>query len=82
MVDEDDLLGAEQPLGDRQRADLVVGDDAAGVADHVRVALLQAEQAVGVQARVHAREHRDLARGRQRQLALVEGRGVGLGVGE
>ena len=34
VVDEDDLLGAEQPLGDRQRADLVVGDDASGVADH------------------------------------------------
>ena len=40
VVDEDDLLGAQQALGDRQRADLVVGDDAAGVADDVRVALL------------------------------------------
>ena len=44
VVDEDDLLGPEQALRDRQRADLVVGHDAAGVADHVRVALLEAEQ--------------------------------------
>src|SRR3954454_23907958 len=33
VVDEHDLFGAEEPLGDRERADLVVGDDAAGVAD-------------------------------------------------
>jgi hypothetical protein len=47
VVDEDDLLGAEQPLRDRERADLVVGDDAAGVADDVRVTLVKAEDAVG-----------------------------------
>jgi hypothetical protein len=50
VVDEDDLGGAEQPLADRQTAQLVRGDDAAGVADDVRVALGQAEQAVGVEA--------------------------------
>ena len=78
VVDEDDLLGPEQALGDRQRADLVVGHDAAGVADDVGVALLQAERAVRVQARVHARDHGDLLGGRQRQLALVEARDVRL----
>ena len=39
VVDEDDLLGAEQSLGDRQRADRVVGDHAASVADDVPIAL-------------------------------------------
>jgi hypothetical protein len=82
VVDEDDLLGSEQPLGDRQRADLVVGHDAAGVADDVRVALLEAEQAVGVQPRVHARDNRDLAPGRHGQIALVKVRGVRLRVGQ
>ena len=43
MVDEDDLAGAQQPLADRQRADLVVGDDAAGVADDVGITFLEAE---------------------------------------
>ena len=82
VVDEDDLLGPEQALGDRQRADLVVGDHAAGVADDVGVALLQAEQGVGIQARVHAGEHGDLPGRRDRQIALVEARGVGLGVAQ
>jgi hypothetical protein len=40
VVDQDDLLRPEQPLGYRERSDRVVRDDAAGVADHVRVALL------------------------------------------
>jgi len=31
VVDEDDLLGAKQPLADGQRADLVFGDHASGV---------------------------------------------------
>ena len=43
VVDEDDLRRAEQPLADGQRADLVLGDHAARVADDVRVALVQAE---------------------------------------
>jgi hypothetical protein len=60
VVDEDDLAGAQQALGDRERADLVVGDDAAGVADDVRLALVQAEDAVDVEPGVHARDHGDV----------------------
>ncbi len=41
--------GAEQPLADHQRADHVVGDDSAGVADDVRVADGQAERAMHVE---------------------------------
>jgi hypothetical protein len=58
-VDEDDLPGAEQALADGQGADLVVGDDTAGVADHVGVALGEAEDAVDVEADVHARHDGD-----------------------
>ena len=80
VVDEDDLLGAEQALRDRQRADLVVGDDAAGVADHVRVAFLRPSSPYGLRrASMQATTATFLA-GRQRQLALVEAGGVALGV--
>jgi hypothetical protein len=82
VVDEHDLLGAEQPLADGQRAQLVLRDDPAGVADDVRVTLGQTEQAVRVQPRVHARDHGDLLGGRHRQDALVEAGGVLLGVGQ
>src|ERR1017187_5662266 len=82
VMDEDDLLCTEQPLGDRQRADLVICDDATGVADYVSIALFQAEHPVGVQPRVHAGQHRHLLARRQRQGALVERRGVGLVVAQ
>jgi hypothetical protein len=68
-VDEDDLGRPEQPLADRERADLVVGDHAAGVADDVRLALLQAEHAVDVEPRVHAGQDGDVLGGRERQRA-------------
>jgi hypothetical protein len=47
-----------------ERPDLVVGDDAACIADHMRVALVQPEQAVRVQAGVHAGDDRDALRRR------------------
>src|SRR4051794_3530679 len=78
VVDEDDLLGAEQPLRDREGADLVVGHDPAGVADHVRVAQLQTEDRIRVHARVHACHDGDLPGRRQRKVALVEALGEGL----
>ncbi len=43
MVDEDDLARAEEALADRERADLVVGDDAPRVADDVRLTVVQAD---------------------------------------
>src|SRR5712691_5835274 len=76
VVDEHDLLGPKQALRDRERADLVVGDDTARVPDHVRVALAQPEQPVGIQTRIHAGNDRDSLRGRQRQRPLVEALGV------
>jgi len=55
-MDEDDLLCFQEPLGDGQRADLVICDNAAGVAYHMGVAFFQAKRPVRVQPRVHARE--------------------------
>ena len=73
-----DLLGAQQVLGDRQRADLVVGDHAAGVADHVGVALLQAQDLGGDHAGVHAGHDGHLLARRAGQAGLVEAGGVRL----
>ena len=74
---------AEQLVGDDERADRVVARAAAGVADDVGVALAEAGVLGRVEARVHAREDREAARGRQRQLALVaEVGGVGVVRGE
>ena len=80
VVDEDDLLGAEQVLGDREGADLVVGHHAAGVADHVGVALGQPEDPVRVEAGIHAGQDGDLLGRGEGQVALVERGGVGGGV--
>src|SRR5699024_8327969 len=82
VVDEDDLAGAEEALTDDERADLVLGDHPSGVADDVGIALLQSEQAEGVEPRVHARDDGDATRGRHGQVALGAVGGVGLGVGE
>src|ERR1019366_129307 len=49
VVDEDDLPGPKESLTDDQGPNLVLGDDSASVANHVGVALAQAEQSVGVQ---------------------------------
>jgi len=61
VMDQDDLRGAQQALADSQRPDLVVGDDPAGVADDVRLALGQTQDRVDVQAGVHAGDHGDTA---------------------
>ncbi len=66
VVDQHDLLGAQLVLGDGQRPDLVVGDHPAGVADHVGVALLQAQQPGGDHAGVHAGHDRHLLAGAAR----------------
>jgi hypothetical protein len=76
------LGGAEEALGDGEAADGVVGDDSPGVADHVGVALLQAQGACGVETGVHASQDRQLLSRGQRQVTLGEAGGVALVVGE
>ena len=60
VVDQDDLVRAEQALRDGQRPEGVVGDDPARVTDHVSLARPQPEDAVDVEAGVHACHHRHL----------------------
>ena len=60
VVDQHHLARAQPPLRDRQRADHVVGDDAAGVAQHVRLAVAQPERGEDVEPRVHAGDDRQL----------------------
>ena len=67
VLDDDDLLGAEEVLADDQRADRVVGREAAGVADDVGVAAAQAEDVLDRQPRVHAGEDGELPAGRERE---------------
>ena len=79
-MDQHDLLGAEQPLADGERPDLVVGNDATGVTDHMGITLGQTQQPVGIETCVHAGNDRNLASGWHRQIALVEVVSLRLGV--
>jgi hypothetical protein len=78
VVNEHDLLGAEQVLGDRQRPDLVIGDHAARVADDVSVTEPEAKDRIGVEPRIHAGDDRDLPGRGERQVSLVEALGEAL----
>ncbi len=75
MVNEEDLLGAQQVLADRQGADRVLGDQAAGVADDVRLSRGEPQRREDVHARVHAGHDRDLLRPLGRQAAPGENLG-------
>jgi hypothetical protein len=55
VVDEHDLACAQPSLRYRQRADHVIGDHAACVAQDVRLAVSEAQRREHVQARVHTR---------------------------
>jgi hypothetical protein len=61
VIDDDELLGAEQVMGDDQGAEGVFGGNASGVADDVGVAGLEAEELFNVNARVHAGEDGEFA---------------------
>jgi hypothetical protein len=78
VVDENDLLRAEQALGDGERADRIVGYGAAGVPDHMCVALLEGQRAVHVEPRVHASDDGNLLPRRGWKVALVKRRRVDL----
>ena len=64
VVDQHHRPGAEEALGQHQRADDVVGDDAAGVAEDMGVTRLEPEQPDGVDAGVHAGHDGDAELGR------------------
>ena len=72
MVDQDDLIGAEETLRNHKAAKCVLGGDSSSIADHVGVAFLQAECLSRIQSRVHAGKDRHLLGRWQRQVAFVE----------
>jgi hypothetical protein len=82
VLDDDDLLGAEQVLTDDQGADRVVGREAAGVADDVGVARPEPERVLDREPGVHAGQDGELPARRQRQRGVVELGGVALVLGE
>ena len=63
MVDDDELLRVEQMMRHDQRAQRVFCDDAAGIADHVRVAGIQSETALEQDSGIHAGEDGHAAAG-------------------
>jgi hypothetical protein len=60
VVDQHHLPGSQLALGEGQRADHVVGDDAAGVAQDVRLALAEPQRGEDVEPRVHAGDDRQV----------------------
>ena len=70
VTDDDDLVRPEQLLADDQRADDVVGGEAAGVADDVGVAHVAGRAPADVEPRVHAGDDGQAAdrRGRERRM--------------
>src|SRR5690606_18821938 len=57
VVNQHELLRVQQMVGDDQVANRVLVDDAAGVANDVRVAGLKAKQILDVDAGIHAGHH-------------------------
>jgi len=68
VPDDDDVRGPDVARC-RERPQHVLGDDRTGVAQHVSVAELEAEEIERVDARVHAREDRDALGGRRGHAA-------------
>jgi len=72
VIDDDELLRVEQVMRDDQGADGVVGGDASGVTDHVRVSGTEPEAVLEQDAGVHTGEHRGVAAWAHLQIAQVE----------
>ena len=75
VMDDQHLARAQQVLGDDQGSKSI-GGAAAGVADHVGVALLQPQEARGIEPGIHARDDRDLPPWGSGQVPLREATGI------
>jgi hypothetical protein len=62
VLNEDDVLGPEAALRDGKRANHVITDDSAGVADDVGLTEIQTKRSEDVKARVHAGDNREMPR--------------------
>jgi len=72
VVDDHELLGAEEVMRDQEGAEGIIGDDAAGVADDVGVTGFEAQGEDG-KARVHASENGEFALGARGEAAEFMG---------
>src|SRR6266851_9015952 len=63
---------SQQLRGKNQRTNRVVGDNATGVSNHVRIADAQSEQLFEVHARIHAGENHQFLDGRCLQVAKIK----------
>jgi hypothetical protein len=72
VMNHQDRVRAEQPLGDDERAQGILCDATAGVADHVGIAQVQAEEGERFEPRVHAGHDGEVASGRHGELTLGE----------
>jgi len=72
VIDDDELLGVEQVMGNDQRAQGIFCGDAAGIADHVRVSGTQTETALEENSGIHAGQHGDAAARLNREVSEVE----------
>src|SRR5258706_8461400 len=75
MVDNDDLGGTKQLLGNDQRTKAICRSPTR-VADDVAISLFKTQSASGIDARIHAGKYRYMATRRHRQISLLEVRGV------
>src|SRR3972149_5667385 len=73
MVDDDELPRAEELVGDDEGADASLAGPAAGVADHMHIALFEAEELGWDEPRIHAGDNGGVARRGHRQGALGKG---------
>ena len=72
VVDDDELLRVEQVMRDDQRAQGVVGGDAAGIADHVRVPGMQSQAMLEQDTGIHAGQHGDVPLGADGEISQSE----------
>ena len=75
VVDDHELFGAKEVMGDEEGAEGIVGDDAAGIANDVGVAGFEAEGADG-EARVHTSEDGEFALGARGEAPKFVGAGI------
>ena len=71
-MNENDLFGVQQALGENQRAHHVIGHHTAGVADDVRIAMGQTEHLEDVHAAVHARDDCEVTARRESKAVVCE----------
>ena len=72
MVDDNELLRIKQMVGNDQRSQRIVGGDAAGIADHMGIAGMQAQAMLEQNTGIHAGQDSDVALGADGEISEGE----------